>query len=220
MRTRAGTVIREQGMGPGMQLWKQAEDERPFLSSSFALKGAFPRLRRAAERAHAATHFSVAAPPADASSRRGFWGGWGFCCSGGLAPGPPWSAGRGCWVVGAPPGRPCCPDGLCCGDPPPWDICLGGWLGLCCGGFCWPPGGFWPGPPGFCCAEADCCLCTVPGLRWGEPWPEGGLCPWPAAGAGRCVAPGPWPGLEGGGWLPGSLAAVGLAPWCGAGGWP
>lgn len=161
------------------------------------------------------TYFSCGDPPTAGLSWLGFCGGWGFCCSGGRPPGPPWpwAAGRGCWVV-APAGRPGWPGALCCCDPP-CDCCLGGWAGLCCGG-----PGFWPGPPGggFCWVT-DCCLWAwgePPWLRWEEPWPEGDLWgPWPG---GRCWAAGPWLALA---WAVTS-AVPGLAAdsWACAGGWP
>lgn len=159
------------------------------------------------------TYFSCGEPPIAGLSWLGFWGGWGFCCSGGRPPGPPWpwAAGRGCWVVGAP-GRPCWP--ALCG--PPSDCCLGGWAGLCC----WPARGFWPAD-GFCCCVTDCCLWVwgePPWLFWGEPWPEGGLWPWVAPWpGGRGWAAGPWLALV---WAMGS-AGTGLADcWDCAGGWP
>lgn len=137
-----------------------------------------------------ATHFSWGAPPAAWLSWLGFWGGLGFCCSGGRPPGPPWpgAAGWGCWVVGRALG--------CCG--PPCECCLAGWAGLsCCG---WPAAFFC-----CCCWDRDCCLWVWPGgglWPWGAPWPAGrvwaapGLAlaepPSPAAACGACAGGWPW----------------------------
>jgi len=143
------------------------------------------------------TYFSCGEPLIAGLSWLGLFGGWGFCCSGGRPPRPPWPwvAGRGCWVVG-PPGRPGCPGALCCCADPN-DCCLGG-----CAGLCW----------GFCCRGTDCCLWAwgePPWLRWGEPWPEGVLWPWGD----------PWPG--GRGWALGSpVAGFAADCWACAGGCP
>lgn len=145
-----------------------------------------------------ATHFSWGVPPTAWLSWLGFWGGLGFCCSGGRPPGPPWPwvAGWGCWVVGR---------ALCCCEPP-CDCCLGGWLGLSC---CWPAA-FWPGAL-CCCWDTDCCL-----WLWGKPWPEDGLWPWGAPWLGGRVCAAPWLALA----APLSPAAVAAVCWGCAGGWP
>lgn len=160
------------------------------------------------------TYFSWGELPIAGLSWLGFCGGWGFCCSGGRPPGPPWpwAAGRGCCVVGAP-GRPGWPEPLCCWDPP-CDCCLMGWAGLC--GWDWPVGGFWPGPPAddFCWVT-DCCL-WVPGE---PPWPRWGdvFWPWEAPWPGGRDWAGPWVALTG----VGSLVAELAVDCCGcAGGWP
>lgn len=154
-----------------------------------------------------ATYFSCGEPPPAGLSWLGFCGSWGFCCTGGLPPGPPWpwAAGLGCWVVGAP-GRLCWPGAFCCCDPA-WDCCLGIWAGLCgCG--C-PPDAFWAPAEGFCW-DTDCCLWAwgeLPWLRWGAPCPTG-----------RGWAEGPWLALA---WELGS-PEPGLTAdcWVWAGGWP